>query len=627
METQNREEYYQLLEQGAADICMDAGLNYSTAEDVGYKLTSSYLSTGISRITRTNLDGEVRIIASMGKSFLLRDYLEEHFTDLEIRYYDSIEECLRAVEEGEADAAFLYNFTVQDIMNRNYNNHFSSSILNDSYAAFAIGVRGDCDCRLITALNRAVKSLRDTEVESIILEKTEYLTESENLRIFLMRNPRYAMLLVGALGLFAAIAGIAVVSKIGQRRLQRVNQELNAANNAKREFLSKMSHNIRTPMNAIIGMTELADENIGDEHKVREYLKKMRSSEKYLLNLINEVLDMNKLESGTVILDKKPFSIRHMLAEIEAMARDLTDVKEQHLLVEMQEIRHEYVLGDAQRMEQMLLNLLSNAAKYTGEKGQISLLVSEESDGVFCFRVKDNGIGIPEEYKQRIFEAFSRVEDSRISRVQGSGLGLTIVKGYVDLMGGTISLESEVGQGSGFLVRLPLELCSEESLGNSENSEEAAETTSAKGDGGVEDTAGAEEKNLSGLQVLLVEDNELNREIAEDLLDSMGARVDCAENGKEGVDMFLASKNGFYDVILMDLQMPVMNGWDACREIRRADRADAGLPVLALTANAHPEDIEKCTEEGMNAHISKPIDVSVFYDLLKEICEEKKSDS
>lgn len=609
LETGSREEYYQKLEAGEADICMDCGSDYSEAEEIGFEITDAYMSTGFSKITRRDFTGEMKSIASMEKPFLLTEYLEDHFAGKEIRYYDSIEECVNAVEKGEADAAFFYTYTVQEIMNEDFYDRFVSGIMGGGYVSFSIGVRRDCDSNLLTSLNKVMGRIKNTEAESIILEKTEHLHQEQGLREFLYRNPLYGMLLVAASILFLCIAAIAVISKKNQKKLQAAYDKLRAANNVKRDFFSKMSHDIRTPMNAIIGMTEVVERNASDQKTVREYVEKMRVSEQYMLTMLNQILDMSQIEDGTLMIKKQPFLIRNMLEETAVMVRPLSDAKKQKFTVDLEGIPDRNVNGDFRKIQQVLLNLLGNAVKYTQTGGEICLKAFAEPDDVFCFQVKDNGMGIPEQYQTMVYEAFFRAEDSRVSRVQGTGLGLTIVRAFVELMDGNIRMESKEGSGTEFTVRIPLEILPEEPK-KEEAKPEPAEKCEEQG-------------MLHGLRLLLVEDNELNREIALVLLEDMGVSVDWAENGMDGVEKFQASEEGFYDVILMDLQMPVMNGLEASRRIRGSHRKDAGLPVFALSANSGSEDVQASVEAGMNAHISKPIDVKELYGHLKEIYDRK----
>ncbi|MCI5595222.1 MAG: transporter substrate-binding domain-containing protein [Lachnospiraceae bacterium] len=606
LETGTRKEYYQKLESGEADICMDSGFVYSEAEKVGYELTDPYMSTGFSRITKQNFSGDIRSIASMEKPYLLRDYLENRFSDLDIQYYDSIEECLHAVETGKADATFLYTYTVQEVINHDLRNPFTSTIMGVGYASFSIAVRNDMDPRLLTSLNKAVAHIKNNEIENIILENTENLQNNQSLTEFLYHNPGYLIIIVVIMWVFAVMIGIAIIAKRNQKRLQKAYDEVNAANNAKKDFLSKMSHDIRTPMNAIIGMTDIMEQNAADEQKVREYLTKMRVSENYMLTLLNEVLDMSKFERGVMELKKEEFGMKDLLADIKLVIGEMAKLKDQEFHIDVEGIIHTRVIGDSKCLEQILLNLLSNAVKYTNRHGEISLYVSETEPGCFLFRVKDNGMGIPPEYQEKVFEEFFRVEDSRVSQIQGTGLGLTLVRKYVELLEGTLSLKSEEGKGTEVQVRIPMEVIEEKQEKLSPESDEEGELS-----------------KLTGLRVLLVEDNELNREIAQELLYAMDVQVDCAENGKVGVEKFTASSVGFYDAVLMDLQMPVMNGLDACRSIRSSGREDEKIPVFALTANAYAQDIEDTKQAGMNAHIMKPIDVPVLYGLLKKVYKEK----
>lgn len=612
IETKDRDEYYRMLKDGEADICIDMGSDYSEAERLGYELTDAYMSSGFSRITRHGFSDEIHTVASIKKSFLLSEYLDERFSDGKILYYNSLDECIQAVKNGEADAAFFYTYTVQEIMKEDFRNTFDFTITSGEYVSFSMGVRRELESGLLTSLNKALRSIRNNEIESIILETTENIERSGGLIRFLYTNPGYGMVLVAVAGLIALISGIAIMGRKSRKKLLIAYEEVKAANNAKKDFLSKMSHDIRTPMNAIMGMTEILALHADDEKFVRDYLDKMRVSEKYLLGLLNEVLDMNRIDSGTIELKKEPFLLPDLLEDISVMIHELADAKEQELELDTAGIRHPSVKGDAQRLEQILVNLLVNATKYTDSGGKILLRAEEEADGCYCFHVKDNGMGIPKDFQDKIYDAFSRAEDSRVSRIQGTGLGMAIVKGFVELMDGKISVISEVGKGTEFIVHIPLEINETCCLENADDTEKIKE--------GIQDK---KREGVSGLHVLLVEDNDLNREIAQELLSSMGVSTDCAVNGRDGVEQFLASRPGTFDVILMDLQMPVMNGIEACRQIRSCGREDREIPVIALTANAYPEDIENCRAAGMNAHISKPVDMQKLYEHLQEICGRK----
>lgn len=603
LQARDRAQYHRILDSQEADICLDMEYNYSVAEDFGYRLTDEYLSTGFSRITRKTFSGEIQTVASIRDSFLLQDYLGERFADENIVYFDSVDECMDAVRDGKADAVFLYTYTVQEIMKKVHPETFDSVIMGGEHVSVAMGVRSDFDPCFLTALNKTVLNVADTELDNIILDATEDYYESQSLLHFLYANPVYGIILSLILGMAAVILVASISRWRKEKELRKAYEEVKAANNAKREFLSKMSHDVRTPMNAIIGMTELAELHADDEETVRNYLGRLRLSENYLLTLLSEILDMSRIDSGSMQLQKQPVSLHKIIHTVDATIRQMAEEKKQELLIRSEGVRHPAVNADERRIEQILTNLLSNACKYSGEGGKISLDITEEEDGVFCFRVKDNGIGIPREFQKSVYDAFSRAEDSRVSKIQGTGLGMTIVKKYVEMMDGTISFESEPGN-TEFVVKLSLELC-EEPL--QEEPDEAKE-----------------EELFDGLRVLLVEDNELNREIAEELLKNVGVQVDCAENGKEGVEMFAASESGTYDVIFMDIQMPVMDGLQASRMIRQSEREDSNVMIVALSANAHEEDVENCRIAGMNGHISKPFDVARMYEVLRKVKKRQK---
>lgn len=397
--------------------------------------------------------------------------------------------------------------------------------------------------------------------------------------------------------------------KKSRTQLEQALDIAKSANEAKSSFLSNMSHDIRTPLNAIIGFLTLIDRDADKPDKVHAYVKKISVSSQYLLNLINDILDMSKIESGKTSLHIETFCLSDMLDSIYTVIKPQTKAKKQKFSIEKKNFTEDYVQGDRLRINQILMNLLSNSVKYTQEHGQIHLTVStlpsKKRRGTckIIFTVEDNGIGMSPEFQKIIFDSFTREYNSTTSKIQGTGLGMTITKSLVDLMGGTISVESTPGKGSRFTVKLTLR-----------TGKDTADTT-------VSDHAAPSTSSdiLHGLHFLVAEDNEVNAEILKELLDMEGAKCDIAENGQEAVDLFLNSAPGYYDGILMDVQMPVMDGYEAVRTIRSSGHPDAlSIPIAAMTANTFAEDVQNSLRAGMNAHIAKPINM----DRLKAFAEE-----
>ena len=381
------------------------------------------------------------------------------------------------------------------------------------------------------------------------------------------------------------------------------------ANRAKTAFLNNMSHDIRTPMNAIIGFTSLAAEHLDDREIIRNYLEKISTSGKHLLSLINDVLDMSRIESGSVKIEKTNVHLPDVLEDLKTIILESVHAKQQKLLIKMQDVVHKDIITDKLRLTQVLLNIISNAVKFTPVGGTIHILVEEKDSqkagyAVYSFCIKDNGIGMSKEFQEHVFDSFARERTVTESGITGTGLGMAITKNIVDLMGGTIHLTSKQGEGSEFIVTLECEL--------------ANKTVQDK----QSSCPKAEKKHLdySGKKVLLVEDNELNREIATEILKSLGLKVDCAADGMDAVEIMSSEAGNQYDLIFMDIQMPKMDGYTATREIRTLnDSKKANIPIIAMTANAFDEDRKKAIKAGMNGHIAKPIDVNVILQNLDRI--------
>ena len=381
------------------------------------------------------------------------------------------------------------------------------------------------------------------------------------------------------------------------------------ANKAKTDFLSNMSHDIRTPMNAIIGMTSLIRHDAGNKAKVIEYADKIDISSQHLLGIINNVLDMSKIEAGKTVFKYTDFSILDFITELNTIFHSQIDEKNQTLTIIKENIRHEWVNGDQVHLMQIFSNLVSNAVKYTQEGGKIQFLVEEceTKSSVYAkyrFLVSDNGMGMSADFKDTIFDAFTRAESSMTNKIQGTGLGMAITKNLVEAMGGTIDVESELSQGSCFEVLIDLRIAEDRFVSSAERVEK-------------DEPAG---NVLKGMRFLCAEDNELNAEILMELLKIEGAECTICENGKRVLEAFEQSAPGDYDMILMDVQMPVMNGYEATKAIRRSSHELAKtIPIIAMTANAFSEDIQHSLAAGMNAHVSKPVEMKVLEKTIRSI--------
>ena len=386
--------------------------------------------------------------------------------------------------------------------------------------------------------------------------------------------------------------------------LQLAVQRETKANLAKREFLFNMSHDIRTPMNAIIGFTALAQTHIDDRDQVEDYLKKISVSSQHLLSLINDVLDMSRIESGKVTLEAKPVHLPELVHELRDIIQAVVSKKDLFLTLDTVGVENEDVIADPLRLEQILINVLANAVKFTPDGGQISLWIVQKDTAPagyadFEFHIKDNGIGMSEEFQKHIFEQFARERTSTVSKIQGTGLGMAITKSLVDMMGGGITVKSEQGKGSEFTISLRFPI----------GEAKTGQTPPA-----------AKASAFTGKKLLVVEDNELNLEIASTLLKEAGFAVDTAENGKIAVEKVEAASADRYDLILMDIQMPEMDGYEATRRIRALpDTKKAALPIVAMTANAFEDDRKNALRAGMNGHIAKPLDIQKLFQVLSEL--------
>ena len=597
----DRSEYQQQLDAGAADLVIDLTDDYSIAEDCGYKLTGPYLSTAFSWVMLRNHSGRLDSAASIRNDNAPPLEMPGLYERASVDYLDSFSDCLSALRAGEIDAYYTYTYQAERIVFDDKRNELRS-MLSDEQRRFCIGVQSSNDVLLCSVLDKSVDSLTRAETAAIT---TEYTSLGQQ-RFSLVRLAYQYPLIIVLTMLCLVITAICIVLVLRSRRFRAETEnalhKAEEASVAKTEFLSNMSHDIRTPINGIMGMLDIAEENFDDPARVKDCMKKMRGAASHLLSLINDVLDMSKIESGNMQMLNAPFDLRVLLDSCCGIVEG--QITERHLTFTKQigPFWHPCLLGSELHIRQVLINILSNAVKYTPDGGTINFRATETlfEEGLVHLRmeIKDNGIGMSEEFLQHIFEPFTQ-EQQHSSRTtyKGTGLGMAITKKLVDQMHGSLDVESEPGKGSTFIVRLSLPI--------GPMPANAAPIGDVKPD-------------LKGLHLLLAEDNELNSEIAVTLLEEQGAKVTAVVNGKEALEAMQNAAPHTYDAILMDVMMPEMNGLEATRCIRAFEGKgpDEGTPIIAMTANVFADDVKSCLDAGMNSHVGKPLEMKI---LMREI--------
>ena len=600
----DRSEYKAMLADGQADFVIDLTDDMSQAEDYGYKLTDSYLSAEFSWVLLRRHNGALNNVAvayDFSPSSLEMPGLSD---TAHIEYLNSFDDCLAAVRDGTVDAYYTYTYQAERTVFDDTHNELRS-MLSGEQRNFCIGVRQDYDVLLRTVLNKSIDSLTRAEISTITNAYVNLGQQPFSLTRLAYQYP--AIIVLTCLCVLVTAVCIALVIRAQRFRAEteKALRKAEEASVAKTEFLSNMSHDIRTPINGIMGMLDIAEDNFDNKARVRDCMTKMRGAASHLLSLINDVLDMTKIESGNMQMLDTSFDLRALLDSCCSIVEG--QIVDRHMTFTKQigPFWHPYLIGSELHIRQVLINILSNAVKYTPDGGEINFRAKETlfEEGLVHLRmeIKDNGIGMSEEFLQHIFEPFTQEQRSSRTHYKGTGLGMAITKKLVDQMHGSLDVESEPGKGSTFIVRLSLPV--------DPTPHPVAEQQPAKQE---------DKPTLAGLHLLLAEDNELNSEIAVTLLEAEGAEVTAVTNGREAVDAIQHAAPHTYDAVLMDVMMPEMNGLEATRCIRAFEGVgpDEGTPIIAMTANVFADDVRACLESGMNSHVGKPLDMRI---LMREI--------
>ena len=605
------------LKSGEIDMVFHFDQSPNLAEEYRVACTNTTWTSNMMAVTNKqhfNENQANRVAVPQNKLSLTR-YIAVYYPQWEIVDCAAQEDAARLVKDGQADC-FVTGVSSQENYSKKYD-FYSVLLPNPAKSCFAVN---SGNRSLLSILNKTIKAM-PTNMLTGSLAMYKSSSRKVTLSEFIKDN-FFMVLLVSSI--FVAVILLAILkllrkarkAEAAARKAANDTQELNAklqiaaenaesANRAKSTFLFNMSHDIRTPMNAIIGYADLASRHSDDPAKLKKYMENIQVCGQNLLMLLNNVLDLARIENDKTEMEYSVSDIEKDFRNCLAMFRNQADSKGQTLTVTTQ-LPYPYIYADIPHLTEVCTNLVSNAVKYTGANGTIRCDVTQKpgkKEG-WCdtvVTVADNGIGMSQEFQKHIFEPFERERTSTVSKVEGSGIGMGIVKKLVGLMGGTVEVESKIGVGSTFTVTIPSRIASEEEA-------------QAK-----REINPSDKKCLCGTRILLTEDNDLNAEIAAELLQEEGCTVDRAKDGVECVDMLEKAANGTYQIILMDIQMPVMNGYDATRKIRRmGDPQKANIPIVAMTANAFSEDRQAALDAGMNDHIAKPIDMNILVSTLRK---------
>ena len=605
------------LKSGEIDMIFHFDQSPNLAEEYHFACTNTTWTSNLMVVTNQQFftENKANRVAVPQNKLSLKKYLAFYYPQWEIVDCDTQEDAVKLVKDGQADC-FVTGISSENKYSKKYS-FYSVPLLNPVKSCFAVN---SGNRSLLSILNKTIKAM---PVNMLAGALAMYKSSARKVTLSdFIKDNFFMALLVSSIAVAAILLTIlkllrkARKAEAAARKAASDTQELNAklqvavekaesANHAKSTFLFNMSHDIRTPMNAIIGYADLASRHLDDPAKLKNYMENIQVCGQNLLMLLNNVLDLARIENDKTEMEYSVSDIEKDFRNCVAMFRNQADSKGQTLTVTTQ-LQYPYIYADIPHLTEICTNLVSNAVKYTGAGGTIRCNVTQkpgEKEG-WCdtvVTVADNGIGMSQEFQKHIFEPFERERTSTVSKVEGSGIGMGIVKKLVGLMGGTVEVESRIGVGSTFTVTIPCRIASEDE-------------TQAK-----RETNPSDQKCLCGTRILLTEDNDLNAEIATELLQEEGCTVDRAKDGVECVDMLEKAANGTYQLILMDIQMPVMNGYDAARKIRGLDDPQkANIPIIAMTANAFTEDRQVALDAGMNDHIAKPINMDVLVPTLRK---------
>lgn len=620
------DEMLQALQNHEIDMIFYAGRNPDIAEKKGYALTNTAWTYNLMAVTdEKNFDeGNVYTVAVPKEKEALKQQLTFSYPQWNLVDYDSFEEAAEMITNEKADC-FLMG--ASQAMVYDNNRDFKSVPLTKTMEA-CFAVKGGEET-LLSILNKTLKGMPSGMLTSALAiydstaDKVTFLdfVKDNMLAFFLATGFSALSIIVIILVLLRKARKAEAAAKLAANDTQKLNEKLEIAlkkaedaSLAKTSFLNNMSHDIRTPMNVILGYAQLMENELNgkDIPEALEHLEKLQQSGNLLLSIINNVLDMARIESGRMEIDENYCRIEDVWKSLFAVFDEKARKKNISLHYTMN-VEHEHVLTDVTKVKEILVNILSNAIKYTPAGGSVMVYVDElpcDESGCMIVRIRisDTGIGMSQDYLTKIFEAFTREKNTTKSKIAGTGLGMSIVKNYVDLLGGTIDVESELGKGSTFTVTLKHRIADERYYVKKHIEE-----------------PGTGNEILEGRNILLAEDNDLNAEIAEAILARAGLRIERVENGIQCVNRILKMPAGTYDMIFMDIQMPEMDGYKATQAIRNLpDKDKACIPIIAMTANAFAEDKKKTMEAGMNAHLSKPLNVPELMDTIRKFCDDKQ---